>query len=141
MYNNPYFNPMQTYLPNQNIYKPLDQSTQPIQTMQPVKTNALLGRMVDSIDVVKAMDISLDGTVNYFPLTDNSTIVTKQLLTDGTSKTTIYKPIAESEVEEVKYATIEDIKKEIEKIDFSDIEDEIEEIRRAIKEIKKKKEE
>ena len=50
----------------------------------------LQGKAVDSIDVVKAMDVPLDGSVTYFPKTDGSAIFTKQLLADGTSKINIY---------------------------------------------------
>lgn len=70
---------------------------QPIQPMQPV---GLQGKSVDSIDVVKAMDINLDGSISYFPLTDGTAIVTKQLQMDGTSKVVIYKPVVENEKEE-----------------------------------------
>lgn len=75
----PRMQPIETqYIQPQNLYK------------QPM---GLQGKSVDSIDVVKAMDIPLDGTISYFPLTDGSAIVTKQLQKDGSSKTIIYKPI------------------------------------------------
>ena len=96
------------YQQNQNM-----QPQQPIQPIQPITTNlGLQGKSVDSIDVVKAMDINLDGSISYFPLTDGSAIVTKQLQMDGTSKTIIYKPIQEEEKkEEVKidYLTKDDL--------------------------------
>lgn len=83
---NPYYNQPQRFQPTEPI--------QPINTQPyiPPQTNntqqVLLGKSVDSIDVVKAMDIPLDGTISYFPLTDGSAIVTKRLQGDGTSKTT-----------------------------------------------------
>lgn len=87
------------YQPNQNMQQP----QQPIQPIQPITTNlGLQGKSVDSIDVVKAMDINLDGSISYFPLTDGSAIVTKQLQMDGTSKTIIYKPVKEESKEESK---------------------------------------
>ena len=89
------------YQQNQNMQQP----QQPIQPIQPITTNlGLQGKSVDSIDVVKAMDIPLDGSVSYFPLTNGTAIITKQLQQDGTSKTVIYKPIKEEQEkkEEVK---------------------------------------
>lgn len=95
------------YQQNQNMQQ------QPIQPIQPITTNlGLQGKSVDSIDVVKAMDIPLDGSVSYFPLTNGTAIITKQLQQDGTSKTIIYKPIQEEEKkEEVKidYLTKDDL--------------------------------
>lgn len=131
-YNNQFFNPQ-----SQNRYQPMEMSmTQqnPVQT-QINRSNGLSGKLVDSIDVVKAMDISLDGSINYFPLTDNSAIVTKQLQTDGTSKIVVYKPV-DNKTTEVKYATQEDVDKAIKNIDLSDIKDEIDALKKQIKKLK-----
>lgn len=111
-YNNPFqpqFNRMQQpmySMPQQPMQQPIPQ--------QPIINNiGLQGKSVDSIDVVKAMDIPLDGSVSYFPLTNGTAIVTKQLQQDGTSKTVIYKPIKEEQEkkEEVKidYLTKDDL--------------------------------
>lgn len=131
-YSNQFFNPQ-----SQNRYQPMEMSmTQqnPVQT-QINRSNGLSGKLVDSIDVVKAMDISLDGSINYFPLTDNSAIVTKQLQTDGTCKIVVYKPV-DNKTTEVKYATQEDVDKAIKKIDLSDIKDEIDALKKQIKKLK-----
>lgn len=112
-YNNPFqpqFNRMQ-----QPIYSIPQQPIQPMQTpvQQPIINNiGLQGKSVDSIDVVKAMDIPLDGSVSYFPLTNGTAIVTKQLQQDGTSKTIIYKPIEEKQEENkpnINYLTKDDL--------------------------------
>lgn len=81
---------------------------------------ALQGRIVDNVDVVKATEISLDGSVSYFPIADGSAIVTKQLQNDGTSKMVVYKPVVEEtpkvvSTDELK-EEITSLKKEIEKI-------------------------
>lgn len=74
----------------------------------------LQGKLVDSIDVVKAIDIPLDGSVSYFPIVDGSLIVTKQLQKDGTSKTMIYKPIEKEEMsKKVDYITSAEFDKRI----------------------------
>ena len=82
----------------------------------PQPTLGLQGKSVESLDVVKAMDIPLDGSISYFPLTDGSAIITKQLQQDGTSKTIIYKPFTEPTTpsETIKYVSEEEVKVMIE---------------------------
>ena len=129
-YINPYTNTNQ-----RNIYPYYQNDTQnrinpmqPIQPIQPIQINTptmgLLGKSVDSIEVVKATDIPLDGSVSYFPLTDGSAIVTKKLQSDGTSKTIIYRPVDEEKKEEKQaYVTYDDLDKRFEMLDISDLED------------------
>ena len=136
---NPYMN--QQRFQNQSMSQ---QSIQPqmAQIPQMTPTCSLLGKQVDSIDVVKATDIPLDGSTCYFPLIDGSAIVTKKLQTDGTSKTIIYKPIENDDDVTIKYATLSDVEKAIENIDLSDlddIKDDIKDLKQSIKELKKKK--
>lgn len=136
---NPYMNQQrfQTQPVNQPIIQP---SIPPVQ--QVPQSCSLLGKQVDSIDVVKATDIPLDGSVCYFPLIDGSAIVTKKLQTDGTSKTIIYKPVENTDEPDVKYATIADVESAIDNIDLSDlddIKDDIKDLKQSIKELKKKK--
>ena len=91
-YQQPYFGrQIYGYNPYQVIGQPMPQQ-QPIVQQQPIQPIGLQGKSVDSIDVVKAMDIPLDGSISYFPTTDGAAIVTKQLQKDGTSRTIIYKP-------------------------------------------------
>lgn len=136
MYNNPYYNQMNNRytMPNTSYIPPvIPTSSQP----------SLLGKTVESIEVVKATDIPFDGTVSYFPLADGTAIVTKQFQSDGTSKTIIYKPVKEEEKETPKYVTIEEVKKEISNIDLSeldDLKDELKEIKKELKNMKKNKE-
>ena len=105
-----------------------------------------MGKSVDSIDVVKAMDIPLDGSVSYFPLTDGTAIVTKQLQTDGTSKTIVYKPIVENKKQqEERFVTFEEFDRAIGEINLSDLEEfqnlkeDIREIKQQLKDFKIKK--
>lgn len=147
MYNNYGFNPYFQQQRFQNVEQPIQQ---PIvnyqQPMQMAKPNNLLGKSVDSIDVVKAMDIPLDGSVSYFPLTDGTAIVTKQLQTDGTSKTIVYKPIVENKKQqEERFVTFEEFDRAIGEIDLSDLEEfqnlkeDIREIKQQLKDFKIKK--
>ena len=138
--NNNYYQPPKNMgVPNyqQPIYQ---QPMYQVPISQPT-SSGLLGKLVDSVDVVKSMDIPLDGSVSYFPLTDGTAVVSKQLQADGTSKTTIYRPINEEQVELPKYATLDDIKKEINNIDLSEIDDlkeEIRDLKKDLKSLKKK---
>ena len=144
MYNNYGFNPYYQQQRFQNVEQP---NQQPIMTtyqppIQMTKPTTLLGKAVESIDVVKATDIPLDGSVSYFPLTDGSAIVSKQLQNDGTSKIVVYKPTKEDKKEAIQFATLDDIQEAINDIDLSDIKDlkdEIKEIKKQLKELKPKK--
>lgn len=130
----------QSNLYNQYYGQPRYQQTiSPIQSpMLPIndtKPMGLQGKLIDSIDVAKAMDINLDGSISYFPLTDGSAIITKQLQTDGTSKTIIYKP-SDDNIKETKYVTPNELEKALKRIDLSDIKDEIDTLKKQIKKLK-----
>lgn len=111
----------------------------------------LNGKLVESAEVVKVLETPLDGTVSYFPLTDGSGIITKQLQTDGTTKTTIYKPVTESEkvTEQPKYVTEDKLLKMLEnesegvlelKDEVKDIKRQLRDLSEDLKEVKKIKE-
>ena len=141
MYNNYGYNPYLQQQRFQNVeQQPMMTTYQP--PMQLTKPTTLLGKAVESIDVVKATDIPLDGSISYFPLTDGSAIVSKQLQTDGTSKIVVYKPSQEDKKEAVQFATLDDLQEAIGEIDLSDIQDlkdEIKDIKKQLKEFKIKK--
>lgn len=119
------------YEPYNNLYNPYNpyytnygQQTQPQQVMRPSQqmykpqtSVGLQGKVVDSLDVVKATDIPYDGSISYFPLTDGTAIITKQLQQDGTSKVVIYKPMIENEENKTKYITENDLEKQLKDID------------------------
>lgn len=142
MYNqyNPYIN--RFYGQQQaNLPQPMDLPMQQQNTPQMAlnRQNILYGKQVDSLEVVKAIDIPLDGSISYFPLANGSAIVTKQLQQDGTSKITIYEP--KTQKEDMKFATIEDIDKRLEKLGFSeidDLKDDLEDLKKELKDIKNK---
>ena len=145
MFNNYGYNP---YYPQQQRFQNVEQpNQQPMMTayqpsIQLTKPTTLLGKAVESIDVVKATDIPLDGSISYFPLTDGSAIVSKQLQNDGTSKIVVYKPAKEEKKEEIQFATLDDLQEAIGEIDLSDIQDlkeEIKDIKKQLKELKPKK--
>lgn len=140
MYNNNYYQPPRNLGVQTNYQQPIYQPMYQVPISQPT-SSGLQGKIVDSIETAKNQDIQLDGSISYFALTDGTAIVSKQLQADGTSKTTIYRPISEEQVELPKYATLDDIKKEIEKIDLSEIDDlkeEIRDLKKDLKNLKKK---
>ena len=104
-YMNQGFNPyIYTQMPRmQTMQQPMQQIENQYPQNQPIFKQALglQGKSVDSIDVVKAMDIPLDGSISYFPLTDGTAIISKQLQMDGTSKTIVYKPVVDTEENKV----------------------------------------
>ena len=145
MFNNYGFNP---YYPQQQRFQNTEQGNQqPIitayqQPMQLTKPNYLLGKSVDNIDIVKVTDIPLDGSISYFPLTDGSAIVSKQLQMDGTSKVVVYRPTEEDKKDAVQFATLDDIQQAIDDLDLGDIQDlkdDIKEIKKQLKDFKSKK--
>lgn len=107
-YNNPYLNYNQQF--------PQLQQTRQNQSIYRLQ-NSLQGKVVDSLDVVKATDIPYDGSISYFPLTDGTAIITKQLQQDGTSKVIIYKPMIENEETKSKYVTETDFEKQLKDMD------------------------
>lgn len=117
------------------------QSNEYMQNIQPAtyqKPITLQGKSVDNIEVVKATDIPLDGSVSYFPLVDGSSIITKQLMQDGTSRMIVYKP-AETEPKTVEnkeiYVTEKQLEEKLSTLDNEEIKQEIEKLKKQIKDL------
>ena len=89
--NNPYADRM-NFL--QNYQQNLQQSLVPTQ-MSGANQMSALGKMVDSIDVVKATDIPMDGNAYYFPKADGTEVYCKQWLQNGTTRILTFKPVLE----------------------------------------------
>lgn len=141
-YNPYYYNPNLNYLaPQMNRLNQMEQQypqyANNIGNMQMMNTSGmnagnmiLQGKAVDSIDVVKAMDVPLDGSITYFPKADGTAIYTKQLQKDGTSKINIYEIKSENSDVAVNAVASESVSKEdIEKIyaDISEVKKSLEE--------------
>lgn len=118
-YGNPYYQP-QRFQPQ---YGP--QMTTP--NVPSFAASSLQGKQVDSLEVVKATDVPFDGSISYFPLTDGSAIVTKQLQIDGTSKIMVFKPMMEKS-DVIKYITQDDLDGAL-----NNIKDEIEKLKEQLK--------
>ena len=127
--------PDQQYVNQMNMQP----QTAPVTPIYKPTITGLQGKSVDSLDVVKAMDIPLDGTISYFPLTDGTAIITKQLQQDGTSKTIVYKP---TEVEQPleqeipKYITPEELDAKLKDINIGkDLKDDVKSLKKQIKDL------
>lgn len=97
-YPNPnYFIQYQQPMPNPYMDRmaQLQQYQQSLQ--QPVSQAQMsaIGKIVDSIDVVKATDIPMDGNSYYFPKADGTEVYCKQWLQNGTTRILTFKPVFE----------------------------------------------
>lgn len=104
------------------------------------KPLALQGKTVDNIEVVKATDIPLDGSVSYFPLVDGSSIVTKQLMQDGTSRMIVYKPVettpnANTIENKETYVTEKQLEEKLKIFNNEELKQEIEKLKKQIKDL------
>ena len=96
--NNMYAQPNNPYADRMNFLQNYQQSLQ--QPMVPTQMSganqmSTLGKMVDSIDVVKATDIPMDGNTYYFPKADGTEVYCKQWLQNGTTRILTFKPVFE----------------------------------------------
>ena len=97
--NNNYQMPMQNpYMDRMAQLQQYQQSLQqPLVPTQMSGANQVtaLGKIVDSIDVVRATDIPMDGNAYYFPKADGTEIYCKQWLQNGTTRILTFKPVSE----------------------------------------------
>ena len=85
---NPYMDRMaQLQQYQQNLQQPIVPAQTPVSNQM-----SALGKMVDSIDVVKATDIPMDGNAYYFPKADGTEVYCKQWLQNGTTRILTFKP-------------------------------------------------
>ena len=90
---NPYMDRMAQL---QQYQQSLQQPVVPTQ-MSGANQMSALGKMVDSIDVVKATDIPMDGNTYYFPKADGTEVYCKQWLQNGTTRILTFRPVFEDD--------------------------------------------
>lgn len=56
-----------------------------------------LGKIVESLDIVKVTDIPMDGNMYYFPKADGTEIYSKQFMPNGQTRILTFKPLLDSE--------------------------------------------
>lgn len=134
-YANPYYaNQMQQ--PRQ--VEQFQQYGQPQQSVYNKPVASLQGKLAESIDVIKATEVSLDGAVNFFPLIDGTAIITKQLQPDGTTKMTVYKPVEQEPPKMPEYITSEQLSEAIKNIEIKDYSKDINDLSKKIDDLAKK---
>ena len=100
---NPYAERM-NFLQNcqQNLQPPMQNSQMQATSQQ----TSFIGKVVDSIDVVKATDIPMDGNIYYFPKADGTEIFGKQWLANGRTHILTFKPVLDTEPNRSNYEKI-----------------------------------
>lgn len=83
------FNQMPQYNPYADRLAQLQAQQQQLQASQNMAT---LGKVVESVDVLKTIEIPMDGNMYYFPKADGTEIYGKKWLTNGTTYIETYKP-------------------------------------------------
>ena len=95
---NPYMDRMaQLQQYQQNLQQPMQQQAMscPNQQMN------VIGKIVDSVDVVKATDVPMDGNMYYFPKADGTEIFGKQWLSSGQTRILTFKPVFDDDTNNV----------------------------------------
>lgn len=99
---------MQMQNPYMDRMAQLQQYQQSLQ--QPMSQNSItgasqqmnvIGKIVDSIDVVKATDVPMDGSMYYFPKADGTEIFGKQWLSNGQTRILTFKPDSDTNTNNV----------------------------------------
>ena len=149
----PNYFPMNNFYPQQmqqQVYNPYMQRMDHLQAMQQqIQTNnqfATLGKIVESVDIVKTMDIPMDGNLYYFPKADGSEIYAKQWLANGTTQVLTFKPVLNNGQENVKVANKMQVLPESEGLidvlmkRFDELSDKFDKLEKNIRPVAKKKE-
>ena len=84
-YVNPYLQRMENLQQFQQALNPA-----PVQNQFPA-----LGKIVESVDIVKVTDIPMDGNPYYFPKADGTEIYSKQFMPNGHTRILTFKPLLE----------------------------------------------
>lgn len=112
------YQPMQQYNPYLQRMENLQQFQQTLNPMPMQIQNQFpaLGKIVESVDIVKVTDIPMDGNMYYFPKADGTEIYGKQFGMDGKTRILTFKPLLEdnpsnspSEQEKINFGAINDV--------------------------------
>lgn len=93
----PMFNQMPQYNPYAERLAQLQAQQQQLQASQNMTT---LGKVVESVDVLKTLEVPMDGQQYYFPKADGTEIYAKQWLPNGTTRILTFKPSLDDKVDE-----------------------------------------
>lgn len=121
------------YLPNQQPYvnpylQRLENLQQFQQTLQP--QIPAIGKIVESIDIVKSTDIPMDGNMYYFPKADGTEVYGKSWLPNGQTRILTFKALLED--------NHNNVSSEPAKIDFGAINEQINVVLECIQNLNEK---
>ena len=93
MYQQPQYNPYLQRMENLQQFQQVMQ--QPMSPAQMSGTSQFipLGKIVESVDMVKATDIPMDGNMYYFPKADGTEIYGKAWMANGQTRILTFKPV------------------------------------------------
>ena len=95
-YQQPMLNPyMDRMAQLQQYQQSLQQPVVPTQMPGANQQMNVIGKIVDSMDVVKATDVPMDGNIYYFPKADGTEIFSKQWMSNGQTRILTFKPVFE----------------------------------------------
>ena len=97
MYQQPQYNPYLQRMENlQQFQQVMQQPVQNNPNLSPgLNMLASLVKVVESIDMVKATDIPMDGNMYYFPKADGTEIYGKAWMANGQTRILTFKPVLE----------------------------------------------
>ena len=98
MYQQPQYNPYLQRMENlQQFQQVMQQPVQNNPNLSPgLNMLASLVKVVESIDMVKATDIPMDGNMYYFPKADGTEIYSKAWLPNGQTRILTFKPVLDN---------------------------------------------
>lgn len=98
-YQNPVFNPYYQNPMYGNSF--MQQPQQFISQQMPMQQSqqGLGGKIVESYEVFKSVDIPMDGNTYYFPKADGTEVYSKRWLQNGTTEQVVYKVFEEQKEE------------------------------------------
>lgn len=95
MYQQPQYNPYLQRMENlQQFQQVMQQPMSPAQ-MSGTSQFVPLGKIVESVDMVKATDIPMDGNMYYFPKADGTEIYGKAWMANGQTRILTFKPVSD----------------------------------------------
>lgn len=96
-YQQPQYQQPNPYMQRMEQLQQFQQSLQSQNQSPALNTLATIGKYVESIDIVKATDIPMDGNMYFFPKADGTEIYGKAWMQDGRTRILTFKPVSDDE--------------------------------------------
>lgn len=81
------------YFQQPRMQQPQIEQVQPVNQLQQQMPCGVNGRVVQSVEMITANDVPMDGSAAFFPKQDLSEIYVKSWNSDGTIRTLTYRPV------------------------------------------------